>query len=264
MKYSLSSRCSPRYLKQADEIRVEWRDRREIPDFPEKYPSLDILLQFTPSQIQDTIPWDEVNDYSIICQGKFICACRTIEECKEAKSRGIRFYYGYEANSLSEIKALKELGCECVKVGPGLFFNMDKVKEMNMPVRLVPNIAWNTSFMENDNGIHGVWVRPEDISLYEECGVAYIEFENCRPTQEEAMFRIYGLGQGWKTDLKDLITGLEASAYNPMLEGIGERRIKCGHKCQYGKCNFCELRFGLADYEKLENYIKNMEEKANG
>ena len=73
MKTALSSRCSPSYLAQADEILVQWRDRKEIPDLPIKYPSSDILLQFTPSQIQDTIPdWEELKQYNTIAQGKFI------------------------------------------------------------------------------------------------------------------------------------------------------------------------------------------------
>ena len=39
MKFSLHERlCSSQYLKKADEILVEYRDRRAIPDYAKKYP----------------------------------------------------------------------------------------------------------------------------------------------------------------------------------------------------------------------------------
>ena len=40
MKYSLHLRtASPKYLHKADEIMVEYRDRRAIPDYIKKYPN---------------------------------------------------------------------------------------------------------------------------------------------------------------------------------------------------------------------------------
>ena len=44
MKYSLSSRQSPEYLKKANEIKVQWRDRRIIPDLLENYPTATVNL----------------------------------------------------------------------------------------------------------------------------------------------------------------------------------------------------------------------------
>ena len=39
MKFSLHERtASSQYLKKADEIMVEYRDRRAIPDYAKKYP----------------------------------------------------------------------------------------------------------------------------------------------------------------------------------------------------------------------------------
>lgn len=265
MKTALSSRCSASYLTQADEIRVEWRDRKEIPDLPIKYPSLDILLQFTPSQIQNTLPdWEELKQYNTIAQGKFICACNTLEHCRTAKSHGLRFYLGYPATSFAELRALKELGAEYARINQTLFFDIATAAEVGIPLRVVPNVAFDDG-LDHGNGIHGSWINPEHIDLYKPY-VSAIEFENCKPSQEEAMFRIYSLGQGWKTDLQDLITGLTAKAYTPMLtKEMTKRRLNCRNKCEAnGKCKLCDITFSLADYEKLENYKKILEERNNG
>ena len=45
MKYCLSSRNQRDYLSKADEIKVEYRDRKEIPDLFERYPEATIILQ---------------------------------------------------------------------------------------------------------------------------------------------------------------------------------------------------------------------------
>lgn len=44
MKFALSCRQSPAYLEKADQIIVEFRDRKIIPDLAEKYPKKDIIL----------------------------------------------------------------------------------------------------------------------------------------------------------------------------------------------------------------------------
>ena len=38
MKFSLRNRQESTYLKKADEILIEWRDRKALPDYAEKYP----------------------------------------------------------------------------------------------------------------------------------------------------------------------------------------------------------------------------------
>ena len=38
MKFSLSNRQQSAYLKKADEILIQYRDRNALPDYEEKYP----------------------------------------------------------------------------------------------------------------------------------------------------------------------------------------------------------------------------------
>ena len=262
MKYCLSSRCSKTYLEQADEIKVEWRDRAEIPDLPIKYPSLDILLQFTPSQIQDNIPWEELETYNTICQGKFILVCDTPERCREAKERGFRFYYGFPINSFALLHTLKDMGAEYARLGPALFFDMPAAAKVGLPIRVIPNIAYDDGWNYKD-GVCGTWIRPEDMDVYEPY-VAAVEFEDCAPTKETALYRVYALGHGWKTDIADLVTNIGMSAYNPMLsKDMSRRRLTCKQRRSSSvssMCEACRVRFKLADYEKLENYKEKLME----
>ena len=66
MKFSLHLRTSSaQYLKKADEIVVEYRDRRAIPDYAKKYPNACIALEVKPDTQWD---FDEIKDYFILAR----------------------------------------------------------------------------------------------------------------------------------------------------------------------------------------------------
>ena len=44
MKFTLNCRQTPAYPAKADQIRVDFRDRKIIPDLAEKYPDAEIIL----------------------------------------------------------------------------------------------------------------------------------------------------------------------------------------------------------------------------
>jgi hypothetical protein len=50
MKVCLSSRQSPAYLERADEIKVEFRDRRSLPDLFDAYPNAYVILEIPPKE----------------------------------------------------------------------------------------------------------------------------------------------------------------------------------------------------------------------
>lgn len=50
MKVCLSSRQSPAYLKKADEIKVEFRDRNSLPDIFDAYPEANVILEIPPKE----------------------------------------------------------------------------------------------------------------------------------------------------------------------------------------------------------------------
>ena len=44
MKFALNCRQTPEYLRKADQILVEFRDRKALPDYIVDYPDKDIIL----------------------------------------------------------------------------------------------------------------------------------------------------------------------------------------------------------------------------
>lgn len=257
MKTCLSSRCEHRYLKAAKEIKVAWRDRKIIPELAEKYPETTIILQLIGAE---EIDWVEIKDYNNLCKGNLICAAAYIHELFECASHNIRYYYGFPINTFSELQALKNIGVCYVRLGEGLFFHMPKVKDIGVPVRIVPNVAY-TDGIPRDNGIAGHWVRPEDMLLYQDY-VETIEFEDAGVKKEQALFRIYTSQEGWYGDINDLITNLNYSASNKMLpNNITMERIHCGQQCKInGRCQVCFRAFDLAQPDKIKEYFKEYPE----
>jgi hypothetical protein len=59
----MSSRQSPEYLQKADEIKVQWRDRRIIPDLSEKYPNAtEEALQEMERIVTETSPFQYISE----------------------------------------------------------------------------------------------------------------------------------------------------------------------------------------------------------
>ena len=255
MKYCINTRCAPKYLAQADELKVEWRDRKAIPDFAEKYPGKTIVLYFIYHQIkQDEINWDEIKQYNILCKENFICCLHDFNLGQVCRDLGIKFYFGFPIDSFWELQGAKSLGVCYVRLGPTLFFDLDRVRKIGVPVRAVPNVAYIDTF-PHSNGACGQWIRPGDTALYDPYIEAY-EFEDADVRKEEALFRIYALGQDWPGDVHDLFTNIGLHATNRLILSEDVKfRLNCQHRCQTGhSCRICERIFSIAQEDLLRAY----------
>ena len=256
MKYCLSSRVDMNLLSKADEIKFQFRDRKAIPDFFDKYPNADIILY---CGYNDMINWDEMKELNILSKGKIIFAFAYVNDLVLAVQAGFRAFYGFPVTTFYELNALKSIGVEYVNIGIPLFFQMDKVKEFQVPVRVVPNVAY-TDRMPRENGIFGQWIRPEDLEkLYGEY-VDAVEFDSVDPEKEAVLYRVYAVEKKWNHGLDLLIVNLDYQTSNRMiLSGTMEKRLTCGHRCQYGSgCRVCERSLNLANPDKIEEYIKEV------
>lgn len=88
-----------------------------------------------------------------------------IEKCKEYK---LKYYWGIPLTTLYELRGICQLGVSFALIGAPLAFNLKKAKETakNIRLRMIPNMGF-TDHIARIDGVHGAWVRPEDISLYE-------------------------------------------------------------------------------------------------
>lgn len=147
------------------------------------------------------------------------------------------------------------MGACYVRLDAPVFFNMPAAKKVGVPIRVVPNIAYNDGFTRID-GVCGTWIRPEDLEAYGEY-VDAVEFEDCDQKKEQAMYRIYAEDKEWPSDLGLLITNLNHAGSNRMIGSeYSLRRIDCGQRCQEGNgCQICYRLLALANPKLIRDYV---------
>lgn len=247
MKFCLNCRLSPMYLKKADQIKVQPRDKAYIYQLIEDYPDKEIVLVVHELPTMEEIAeWQKLNKLSgnkLILAFNYFPAPEQYGTC--------RWYTNYPVESFSEANALIAQGSECLRLGSPLAFMMDKVALLDTQIRLVPNQPYLSVVPRDDNGICGQWIRPEDLHwYYDKLPNMMIEFDFCRVSEEEALYRLYAEQHNWPGPLSMIIHNLDDGALNRLLEkGIGLARMNCGHKCQdpTGSCHICPNAFKLAN-----------------
>ena len=259
MKFCLLNHQSIEYLKQADEIKVYYKDRKGIPDIHEEYPEATIVLQITP----DVYDYDlnEIKEYKILTHNQFIvCLPRiNISEITWLQEQEIAYYWGFQINTPYELNAIKTLKPRYVRVGAPLFFEQEVIAAAGIPVRATPNVAHYGYFPYKD-GVNGTWIRPEDLDLYGT--IETVEFEDCDLKKEQALFRIYKLQKQYPGDLSHIVTNLGLTPTNRMIPSdCAKVRLNCRQRCESGSsCRLCWRYFNLADPDLL---AKIAEEKVD-
>lgn len=255
MKSCLSSRQSALYLQKANEIKVQFRDRKIIPELAEKYPNATIILRFA---LGDTIEPTELKKYKVLTKDKLIACLSDLDMVNMCKSNKVPFYWGFPIQNFYQLDALKTLGVCYVLLDAPLFFSMDKVKAYGIPVRAIPNVA-NTDGLPHTDGVVGTWMRPEDVPMYEEY-VEALEFERCDQLQEQGLYRVYFEQKEWKVELGILVSDLNHIGNNRYIEPeVMKRRLNCGQRCKEGAaCHFCWSALDMANADLLKK-IKNQD-----
>lgn len=263
LKYSMSSRQLDEYLKLADEIHVQYRDRNIIPDLAEKYPEARINLEFPYKFDEETpIDWNEINNYYILSRKNFIVGVVSTEQIKNCKEKGYPMYHRTPAHSFQELRDMVNAGMTEVILGAPIFFSMEKVKRNfpNVRVRAFANVALLEGSLSNNNGVCGTWIRPEDVSLYEPY-VNTIEFYG-NVKEEQALFRIYAQQKEWSRELRWLVKDLHHNAMNRMIPPtLAETRLNCGQRCMENEsCHLCERLLDLASPELIQEMLDAQEQ----
>jgi hypothetical protein len=176
--------------------------------------------------------------------------------CKEIDAK---FYFGYPISSFYDLRAAVACGVCYVRLDAPIFFQLDKVKELGVPVRVVPNVAY-LDFIPREDGVCGTWIRPEDLDDYAEY-IEVIEFEDCDNHKEQALYRIYIEQKAWPGELNDIISNLNYKGTNRMIppHTFGIKRAVCGQRCQEtGRCKICYRTLDLANPTLLSDYREAM------
>lgn len=251
MKYCLSINQTIQVLKKADEIKMLSKDWQYIEklrlDFPETPIIFEVDKDFILENFLD-------HNYENI-----IYACDNIHQMTACKNRGVSFYYKYPVTSYYEARALKNLGVCYFLVGIPLFFDLENLSTLKVPLRAIPNLAYEP-YLPHVNGINGSWIRPEDVDKYEKY-ISVLEFynEEGRKEKEATLFKIYAEDKNWPGNLNLLIDYLNYDIDNRLIyneDGFAERRMNCKQKCMtnYSSCHFCEDRMLFG--EKIAKFAK--------
>lgn len=256
MKYSLHLRtASPQYLKKADEILIEYRDRKAIPDYTKHYPNATITLEIKPEE-----EWDpqDLKDYYILCKSKF-CVClpnMRDSRLELLKAGNIPFFWGYTINTFWELQAVTDLGACQARIGAPIFFESDKLKRFSISKRVCANVA-HEGYLPNVEGITGSWIRPEDVETYSDT-FDLLEFADCTDRKEEALYRIYAEDHEWPGRIDTIITNISTEAVNRMVpKEFANRRKNCGQRCaSKSPCRICHHLLYLANPSLIQEYIE--------
>ena len=256
MKFSVESRQPYSVLKDADEIRVMYKDKEILMDFIEKIPNKDIVLELPP---KEEISVEVIKMYQEKFTNFYI-ALHKLDQYEFMNNNNIQWYWPYPITTYFELHKIINLKPAYVLLGAPLCFDLPKVKEIvgEIKLRMVVNKALPdyliTSF--SDINIEGPYVRPDDVKLYEDIiDVMEFEVDYGNYKKEEALLRIYKTGE-YSGNLNLIIDNLNVDVDNRIIESsFGEKRICCGQKCLRNKtCRFCINSIILANNIRVLKY----------
>ena len=242
------------FLKQVQEIRVDYKDIERLKDFisDDWTCAADIVIYIPKDQIID---WNTLNLYKGLLN--IIIAAEDSSVIKEAHENGYKAFWSYPASTFWELRGLLDLQVDQVLLDAPLYFNLIKVKNIcgEVEIRLVVNKCINNYMMRKD-GICGTYVRPEDVEVYEKY-VSHMEFDTSDLQNERTLYKVYAEQKNWPGNLNLLLTYLNENVDNRGFELLpvedddkhyfAHRRLNCGQRCQEDptRCNYCVKAFNL-------------------
>lgn len=238
MKFMISCKHSLVELQKADEIRVNYQDRKRLADFvtDEWQCKQDVYIYIPRDQLVD---WNELQVYKEVLN--IIVGVEDLGLIQEVKDRGYQVFWSYPISSYWELRGVLDLGVNQVLLDAPLYFDLPNVKKIcgNVEIRLQVNKCVN-GYMKRRNGVCGTYVRPEDVDTYAQY-VNHMEFITDSLEKEEALLRVYR-SKVWPGNLNILLDYLNENVDNRGLpEDFGKIRISCGQKCQGVRdCHYCE------------------------
>ena len=269
MKYALSSKQQPEYLKKSDEIRVKSKDRGIIYDFIEKYPDKTYILELPYYVQEEDIDYNEIDILNRLVE-HFMCRVSRPNDIDKLRELEVDWFYGIIVDRWEDFFHLITTETKYIVIGGDLFFDLENVKKFNVPLRIAPNVASvsqlaTISEMDFDISIVGDWFQPEATKFYEQY-IDVIEFEECNLQQERAFYRLWS-HDGWPGDLTKIITNLKTPAQGRLInpKQFYTNRINCKRTCLPRNnigCQLCYRQFTLANYNLIKSYKDRIESKS--
>lgn len=227
---------SAQFLKKANEIKVDFRDRERLFDYIDDYPTKSFVLSIPAGE---KIEFSKLKAYNEKLNGKFYCELEDITNCEVFKENNIKFFWKYPVTNFYELQGLKDLGVSYVLIDAPIFFSLEKVKKFDIPIRVIPNVCYE-GYIPREDGLHGSWIRPQDFDLYEPY-ISVYEFKAEHLRQIETLYHIYAENKDWVNNMNLLLTNFNLSVLATAIPPeVVETRLNCGQRCTENRCHLCE------------------------
>lgn len=169
---------------------------------------------------------------------------------QEAIKQGFAVYYTPAVKDYMALHALEAMGCSEILIDGPLFFDLPQVrKSTKMIIHTCPNLSLY-NHLPHQNPIHGTWMRPEDVPLYEPY-IDVLEPQGVTPSAQGTAYKIYAIDAHWNGDIANIILDFNKDNkivpnYN-IISDLAERRVDCKQSCErLGSCTLCDRGFTLA------------------
>lgn len=228
---------------------MHYVDKDRIIDYIEALPTKTIILE-VPKEIEQ-LNWQLFKTYSE--KINFILCLANLQLVEECQKHNIKYYWGYPINSYYELEGMLKLNPSYLLLGAPLCFDLENIrKRTNIPIRLVPNVAYD-AYIPREDGICGQWVRPEDVKYYEPY-VEVFEFDTNELQREAVLLHVYKDNENWPGNLNLLITNLNWNIDNRNISPeVGPTRLNCKQRCMsHGSCHVCPAAFKYSPSEQLK------------
>lgn len=258
IRYSKSSQF--RHMEDINEIEIVYhREDLSLPEFIERYKNKTIVINYIDNLSELSV---DVERLAILVK-KYPNIKLKISYCpkyaKLLKDNKIPFFYSKIVYNWDELNSILEDEPTDIYIGYDFGFSIvnvaKKIHEKNIKVRCIPNLA--QSLWDFENPITKFFIRPEDLSLYEDY-IDICEFygENDR---QSVLYEIYAQDKKWDGGLNYLIAGFKDDTFNNAdidNPGFGMARLHCKKRCATtDKCKLCctalELAKQLRKYKEI-------------
>jgi len=233
-----------------------YQDIAILPDLAQEFPGAKTAIIVKENTIID---WNIINGYRD--KLNIVFNLYDMNQSKEVAAQGYKWFWHYSVDTWYQLEGVLQNNPSEIIIGDLLFFNVEKTYQLcharGITLRLVPNFAFD-GYIPRVNGINGIYVRPEDLKLYEPY-VTMCEFFAKNLSEEHALFEVYKRGV-WNGNLNLLITNLNYNIDNRVIPSVfGTYRLNCNHKCSQN--NLCHLCYQCFDtVTKLTKKVENGED----
>lgn len=252
MKYCLKYTNKSTKIRQSEEIQIKYIEDKGLLNFLSHHPTQRINLLVDPNYF----PESEVKKLAAIHktypQYNFAVALTRFKPKTAALlyRENIPFYEAAPCLNWEDLQTLLAANVSDINISGPLGFELPAVRRLldkqknKVQVRATPNKVTNANAATDP--LVGFYIRPEDLSLYEEY-IDVIEFEGIE--HQDSFYSIYAEQQQFIGNLNQCIYDLPMPVDNKgLVQLFGQRRIDCKRECLSG--GYCRRCYSLTNISK--------------